>query len=193
MKHVKLILTCLLILNSYSCSPQKRVSQNTEVEDPAPSQSITTPIPAKLDPFTHEYRINHSGLENSVKKIKFYLSEPIELKREIPSTAASVSQGVVNIEDGRYYTTLTIPQGTYGFASDSGSDYLNIKFGSGRSMKFSTGKYSRYYPSTRGEKIEYGDEAYTISSGKECYLEFPLSHSAQGKSTSETETSGASE
>lgn len=80
--------------------------------------------------------------ETSVKKVQFYVSKEIILKRELNSSEVAVAKGEIKFQDGKYYEYVTILKGVPGVCVNSNSHFnrfeaINSTDNSGISMDLS--------------------------------------------------------
>ena len=67
-----------------------------------------------LRPFTQDLYDDYSWSENDLKKIQFYLSDDIVLRREVSAGASEILQGEIKLIEGRQIEEVVIRRGTPG-------------------------------------------------------------------------------
>lgn len=90
-----------------------------------------------LSPFTAQVYDEGRFTESELKRIQFYLSEPIVLTRELRGGKAEVVSGEIKLVNGRQVEQVVIPKGTPGavlFTPDR--DRLAISFESGSDSRY---------------------------------------------------------
>ncbi|NQY66849.1 MAG: hypothetical protein HRT72_03895 [Flavobacteriales bacterium] len=97
--------------------------------------------------FTSELRktVELKGID--LKKIQYYTSETIELKRVMTSKETKTSDGDIVMEEGRQVEMIVIEKGTMGTCENSTSNSLNIRFelGEGNTLTFRSRGGLGYY------------------------------------------------
>jgi hypothetical protein len=93
---------------------------------------------ARLVPFTHELRVEHSLKPDDLKNLQFYTSHKITLRREVDSGSRQVTGGhKLLLVSGKTIEEVVIPEGTPGVAVAIGETSLAVSFEPGTSMIFS--------------------------------------------------------
>ena len=69
---------------------------------------------ARLTPFTQKLYEDNNWTERDLKRIQFYLSDNIVLRREIGGGSAEISKGKIKVIDGRRIAEVVIRKGTPG-------------------------------------------------------------------------------
>ncbi len=83
----------------------------------------------KLTPFTQELYQQNKWTENELSQIQFYLSEDIELSRQIGKDTTEFLEGEIKIINGREVEEILIPKGTPGvFLFSPSANQLAISF-----------------------------------------------------------------
>lgn len=68
----------------------------------------------RLTPFTQKLYEDNNWTERELKRIQFYLSDNIVLRREIGSGSAEITKGKIRVVDGRRIAEVVIRKGTPG-------------------------------------------------------------------------------
>ncbi|MCB0521582.1 MAG: hypothetical protein H6577_08045 [Lewinellaceae bacterium] len=68
----------------------------------------------RLTYFTQDLYERYNWSENDLKKIQFYVSQDIVLKRELKGGSSDIVSGTIKIEDGRQIEEVIIRKGTPG-------------------------------------------------------------------------------
>ena len=68
----------------------------------------------RLTPFTQRFYESYNFDESDLKKIQFYVSEDIVLRRALDGGNVEISEGKVRVVDGRKVDEIVIPRGTPG-------------------------------------------------------------------------------
>ena len=108
-----------------------------------PPGGVTTSAPAptskedRID-FTRQLREQQSLTPTEIRSIKFYLSKPITLQRELSSGERQVSHGKLVTKDGKFIEEVDVLDGTPGVALDVNSDgnTIDVSFESGTKLRF---------------------------------------------------------
>jgi len=118
-----------------------------------------------LSPFTKSMYDEYGWTESDLKRIQFYLSDDVVLRRELSSGKKEIINGDVKIIDGKRVEVVTIPQGTPGvmeFTPDQKRIAVRFEDGGDRFLMFGPNpKYSGRYMLLASE--------WTRSSGKISY------------------------
>jgi len=69
---------------------------------------------ARLTPFTQKLYEDNNWTERDLKRIQFYLSDNIVLRREIGGGSAEITKGKIKVVDGRRFAEVVIRKGTPG-------------------------------------------------------------------------------
>jgi len=108
--------------------------------------------------FTQEIRddLNENNLE--IKKVQFYNSKKIILKRSLSKEETQIAKGVIRFENGQYFEEVIIPKKTKGIAVSKGSKYLRIAFelGDNKNLKFSLNNDNEYQIAADTWKNDFG-------------------------------------
>jgi hypothetical protein len=132
--------------------------------------------------FTQSYRNTIVKSGNSCKDVQFYNSIPIELKREVSSSEAKTSKGVVKIENGKYYEYILFRKETQGVCEKDQTIFLSISFEEGGYLLFWSSKDETYYRLAEetnnskflkdGDRINYMGKWYDVTKGSDAKLLF---------------------
>lgn len=132
----------------------------------------------RLSVFSYDTYRSGNWSENELKKIQFYVSNDIVLRRKVSSASSKIESGRIRIIDGSQYEEIIIKAntpGVYVFSPDN--DRLAISFEVDKHLIFGPKERSGEYVllATKWEKkygiIKYGDSSYdTPSSSAFSYL-----------------------
>lgn len=67
-----------------------------------------------LRPFTRSLYQERNWTENELKRVQFYLSENIVMRRQVSGSTFEVTSGEIKIVDGRKVEEIVVPRGTPG-------------------------------------------------------------------------------
>ena len=127
-----------------------------------------------LTPFTNEIASKNDFTDDELKKIQFYLSERLVLRRELGSSSSQIIGGKVKMIDGRRTEEIVIPKGTPGVVIYApSSDRLAVSFEAGENAPYLVfgpnprmrGRYAlraRNWNRSTGE-VQYGGEFFTVN------------------------------
>lgn len=129
---------------------------------------------SKLTYFTEDLNTRYRWSEDELKKIQFYVSQDIVLKREVTGGSSDIISGKIKIEDGRQIEEVVIRKGTPGaFMFSPKPDRFAIGFeeGNERFLMFGPSpKYSDRFVllasdwDRRKGKVTYDNKTWTVSS-----------------------------
>jgi len=129
----------------------------------------------KLTPFTENLRTTNRWSEEDLKKIQFYLSEDVKIRRQISDASTEIIRGEIKMENGKQIEEIIIPKGTPGVLTTMGSgDKLAIAFENGneRFLMFGPnerqdGRYTLRASEWKNKmgKVKYGGKTYVTGSG----------------------------
>ena len=92
---------------------------------------------ARYTPFTQQLFAEYRWTEPELKRIQFFLSSDIVLRRELGSSNVSISSGTIRIKDGRRVEEIVIRQGTPGvFMFSPKEDRFAIGFEDGKNNRY---------------------------------------------------------
>ncbi len=92
---------------------------------------------ARYTPFTQRLYEEYRWTEPELKRIQFYLSSDIVLRRELGNSNVSISSGTIRVRDGRRVEEIVIRQGTPGvFLFSPKADRMAISFEDGKNNRF---------------------------------------------------------
>lgn len=126
-----------------------------------------------LTPFTQELYDKHRWTDSELKKIQFYLSEDVLLKRQMSSGESHITGGKIRIEDGRRIEEIRIPSGTPGVllfkpkekrfavSFESNDDDLYLMFGPNPKLKNRYALLAKEWDDEQG-KIHYNGNLYDV-------------------------------
>lgn len=154
MKH--LLLLCITVSVFASCSTPKTYF----------TSSVRSDVEASSVPLT---------------KLQYYVDRDVELRREVSSSNAKVSSGVVRLEHGKYINIITLKKNTPGVCTKAYNDRIDVSFemGDGRYLTFGKLKRDNYAPYTLyasswnrdlGEISYDGMQYYILPAGSEAKL-----------------------
>lgn len=129
----------------------------------------------KLTPFTENLRKVNSWKQSDLKKIQFYLSEDVVIRRQIRDASTEIIKGEIKMEDDKRIEEIVIPKGTPGILTDNGDgDKIAITFESGneRFLLFGPnpkqdGRYTLRASEWKQQvgKVKYGGKTYVTAPG----------------------------
>ncbi len=91
----------------------------------------------KYTPFTQQLFDDYRWTEAELKRIQFYLSNDIVLRRELGNSNVTISSGSIRVRDGRRVEEIVIRQGTPGvFLFSPKADRFAIGFEDGKNDRF---------------------------------------------------------
>ncbi len=91
----------------------------------------------KYTPFTQRLYDEYRWTEQELKRIQFYTSDDIVLRRELGNSNVEISAGSIRIRDGRRVEEIVIRQGTPGvFLFSPKENRLAISFEDGKNNRF---------------------------------------------------------
>lgn len=130
----------------------------------------------RYTPFTQRLYDEHRWTEAELKRIQFYLSNDLVLRRELGGTNVQIVSGEIKVRDGRKVEEIFIRQGTPGiFLFSPKENRLAISFESGASNN----RYLMFGPNARlndryallgaewdrqGGTVTYDDVQYQVDS-----------------------------
>jgi hypothetical protein len=124
-------------------------------------------------------------VENSsipISKVQFYVDRDVEIRREVSSSTAKVSSGVVKLENGKYVNIVTLKKNTPGVCTHTFPDKVDISFevGDGKFLTFGKLKnrdanapytlYANSWLNDLGEINYDGKQYYILPEGSEAKL-----------------------
>lgn len=129
----------------------------------------------KLTPFTQELKTTNRWSEEDLKKIQFYLSEDVKIRRQISDANTEIIRGEIKMENGKQIEEILIPKGTPGIVTtvDNG-EKLAIAFENGneRFLMFGPnekqqGRYTLRASEWKNQmgKVKYGGKTYITTAG----------------------------
>jgi hypothetical protein len=153
--------------------------------------TIISSCSPRLSVFTYEIYRSGSWSERDLKRVQFYVSNDIVLRRNIGNSSARIESGKIKIIDGTRWEEIIIRAGTPGvlvFAPDN--ERLAISFESDN-------RYLMFGPKSKGGEyvllaskwerdrglVKYGEETYeTPSSSAYAFLQVDARHVNQSSS-----------
>jgi hypothetical protein len=81
--------------------------------------------------FTSDVRIRLEKNHISTEKLQFFIDRSVELRREVASRDAKVTDGKIKLVNGKYVNIIKLKKGTPGVCTGFYSSSLNIAFESG--------------------------------------------------------------
>lgn len=128
----------------------------------------------RLTYFTQDLQSQYRWSEDELKKIQFYVSRDIVLKRELTGGSSDIVSGKIKIEDGRKIEEVVIRKGTPGaFIFSPKSERFAISFEENDNNYLMFGpspKYSDRFVvlasdwDRRSGDVTYGDKKWRVSS-----------------------------
>ncbi len=104
--------------------------------------------------------LNKNNIE--LKKVQFYNSHKIVIKRHLTKDEIQIAEGTIIFENGQYYEEIIIPKNTKGIAVSHGSEYLKIAFeiGENKNLRFSLNDNEQYQISANSWDNDFGCVVY---------------------------------
>ncbi len=129
----------------------------------------------KLTPFTETLKTTNKWSESELKKIQFYLSEDVKIRRQISDASTEIIRGEIKMENGKQIEEIIIPKGTPGIlTSMEGGQKLAIAFENGNEHflifgpnEKQQGRYTLRASEWKNQmgKVKYGGKTYVTSTG----------------------------
>ncbi|MFK5854620.1 MAG: hypothetical protein QM503_00725 [Bacteroidota bacterium] len=112
--------------------------------------------------FTEDVRDNLKDNYLDVKKVQFYNSDKIVLKRNLTKEETQIAKGTIRLKNGEYFEEIVIPKKTKGVATRDGEKFLRIAFevGENRNLRFTLNENNEYQISADNWKNDYGCVVY---------------------------------
>ncbi len=135
---------------------------------------LTNACAPQLSPFTQKLYDENNWSESELKKIQFYLSEDVVLRRNLRSGSSEIVEGEIKMVDGRKVEEILIRKNTPGILLFSPKEKrLAVSFESGKNDRFlmfgPNPKVRNHYVllasdwDKRKGKITYDDKEYYTS------------------------------
>ena len=117
-----------------------------------------------------------------VAKLQFYVDRDVEIRREVSSSSAQVSSGVIKMENGKYVNIVTLKKNTPGVCTKTYPDKIDVSFevGDGKYLTFGKLKnrdinaaytlYANSWLNNLGEITYDGKQYYILPEGSEAKL-----------------------
>lgn len=117
-----------------------------------------------------------------LEKLQFYVDRDVEIRREVASSSAKVSSGIIKLENGKYVNIVTLRKNTPGVCTKTYPDKIDISFemGDGKYLTFGRLKsndvyaaytlYANSWLNNLGEINYDGQKYYILPSGSEAKL-----------------------
>ena len=90
-------------------------------------------------PFTQSLRAEHNLTPLEIKKLQFYVSDPIFLNQSISSGETEVVRGKLVLKSGKFVEEVIVNRGTPGIAVDVEDQLVRVSFEEKTSMGFVSG------------------------------------------------------
>ena len=130
---------------------------------------------AKLTYFTDDLYDQQGWSENDLKRIQFYISQDVVLKRELTGGKSEIISGKIKVENGVQIEQVVIPKGTPGtFVFSPKEDRFAIAFEDGGDKRYlmfgPSPKYSDRFVmlasdwSKRSGKVNYDGKQWRVGS-----------------------------
>jgi hypothetical protein len=129
---------------------------------------------SRLTYFTQDLYDRYNWSESDLKKIQFYVSQDIVLKRELTGGSSDIVSGTIKIEDGRKIEEVIIRKGTPGafiFSPKSERFAIGFEDSNDRYLMFGPSpKFSDRYVmlasdwNRRSGEVTYDDKKWRVSS-----------------------------
>jgi hypothetical protein len=112
--------------------------------------------------FTQEIRKNLRKHHVDLRKVQFYNSKKIVLKRDLTYEETKVARGTIKLENGHYVEEIIIPKLTPGVVEDSSRNNLQVAFeeGKNRGLSFVLNDKKKYQISAQVWSKGFGKIAY---------------------------------
>lgn len=131
--------------------------------------------------FTSSVRSDVEASSIPLSSLQFYVDRDVELRREVSSSNAKVSSGVVRLEHGKYINIITLKKNTPGVCTGAYNDRIDVAFemGDGRYLTFGKLKRDNFAPYTLyanswshdlGQITYDGQSYYILPGGSEARL-----------------------
>lgn len=126
-----------------------------------------------LTPFTQDLYDKHRWTDSELKKIQFYLSEDVILKRQMTRGESHITEGKIRLENGRRIEEIRIPSGTPGVllfkpkekrfavSFESNDDDLYLMFGPNPKMRNRYALLASDWADDHG-KVHYNGNLYDV-------------------------------
>jgi len=165
MRFFEVAMGSLVILNLVGCGDSDPKPPENPIIVPAGNSD------SEIIPFTHDLRVRQDLEISDLRKYQYFLSDRMVLRRELPRNNRSVGvEGDLILEDARSYDTQTLKKKLECIAVSADSQSITVAFGSGKTMEFTKGSLSRYYPARSSSgHVNYGGHNYDIE-GEACHL-----------------------
>ena len=108
-----------------------------------------------------------------ISKVQFYVDRNLEIRREVSSSSAKVSSGVVKLENGKYVNIVTLKKNTPGVCTKTYPDKIDVSFevGDGKYLTFGKLKSGDMYtPYTLYANSWLNDLGSITYDGKQYYI-----------------------
>lgn len=117
-----------------------------------------------------------------LEKLQYYVDRDVEIRREVASSSAKVTSGVVKLENGKYVNIVTLKKNTPGVCTKTYPDKIDISFemGDGKYLTFGRLKtndvyaaytlYANSWLNNLGEINYDGQRYYILPQGSEAKL-----------------------
>lgn len=129
---------------------------------------------SKLTYFTEDLNTRYRWTEDELKKIQFYVSQDIVMKREVTGGSTDIISGKIKIEDGRQIEEVVIRKGTPGaflFSPKEGRFAVGFEESNERYLMFGPSpKYSDRFVllasdwDRRKGSVTYDNKTWSVSS-----------------------------
>lgn len=118
----------------------------------------------------------------SLEKLQYYVDRNVEIRREVSSSSAKVSSGVIRLEKGKFVNIVTLKKNTPGVCTKTYPDKIDISFevGDGKYLTFGKLKntdinapytlYANSWLNNLGEITYDGKQYYILPEGSEARL-----------------------
>jgi hypothetical protein len=93
--------------------------------------------------FTSDVRLRLERNHISTEKLQFYIDRNVELRREVSSRDAKVTDGKIKLVNGKYINIVKLKKGTPGVCTGFYTNSLNVSFenGAGQYLPFGVPEY----------------------------------------------------
>jgi len=129
----------------------------------------------KLTPFTEQLKTTNRWTTDDLKKIQFYLSEDVKIRRQISDASTEIIRGEIKMENGKQIEEIIIPKGTPGVVTtvrDGDKFAIAFENGNERFLMFAPnerqdGRYTLRASEWKNQvgKVKYGNKTYITSVG----------------------------
>ncbi len=123
----------------------------------------------RLSYFTQDLYAEYNWTDNDWKKIQFYISNDIFLRRELSGVASEINSGKIRVENGRWIEEVIIPKRTpSAFIFSPKTERFAVSFDEGNDIRYPifgpNPKFNDRYVLLASERQKGGGKAGLIGS-----------------------------